>query len=193
MSDIYVVIAQDPDGPLRHMVCSRVRFSETSASTYVPIANIQAGVLKEGNKIVGFNGRVCREIVWQGWFLPGDDEQSKKFPWRFKAAAETGDGRKKAEAATHGDNFLSCFFIRQQGVILSATGEVIGYTHLSQTGPVLSKRRMDMAEEGMPHTSAPIRETCIGEWDGVEQSRQDLRQLFKEWESAPTFYDVLQS
>jgi hypothetical protein len=176
---------------LRHMVFSKLSLSESLASPFIPITNIRMGEWKEGSEMTRVNGRIrSKDMAWQGWFLPGDDRHSQKFPWQFVAAARTGNSRDKARAATYGENFLSCFFSRDHVSHSSDTGVAVEYVQFSQTGPIVSTRRIGNVEEGRPYYSDTPKMTLAGEWDGMEEEIPQVEQLFREWSTAPTFYDL---
>jgi hypothetical protein len=188
---IVVGPSQEQSRNLRHMVFSKLSLGESFASPFIPITNIRMGEWKEGSETTMVDGCIrSKDMAWQGWFLPGDDRQSQKFPWQFVAADRTGNSRDKAKAATAGENFLSCFFSRDHASHSSGTGVAVQFVQFSQTGPIVSTRRMGKAEEGRPLYSDTPKMALFGEWDGMDVDIPHIEKMFREWKTAPTFYDV---
>jgi hypothetical protein len=102
---LYMVLGPDKDGILRHMGLSRIWTGSTvytgleSTPVHVPLYNIRIGDFKISENDVAAGGSqdfVTKDIAWMGWFIPGDDKISKKFPFESDV--------------TNCCSFLCCFF-----------------------------------------------------------------------------------
>ena len=187
-AEFNIVIGRDSDGKLRHTVFSRLRLDASVQPTFIPIMNARVGDFQVGLETTGLDGTKSRDLAWKGWFIPGDDRVSRRFPWEFRKASV--QGREMAsKAATHGDNFLVCFFDSPQSK--SKANVAVGYLQLSPEGPIVSTRRVDGdSEEGMPYFHDSPKMMCLGKWEGMQADSQELLKKFCEWEGGCTFYDA---
>jgi len=83
---LYMVMGPDEDGVLRHMGLSRIWTGSAdypmlpSTELHVPLYNIRIGDFKESENTNRASGD-STDIAWMGWFLPGDDDNSKRHPF----------------------------------------------------------------------------------------------------------------
>lgn len=187
-AEFNIMIGRDSDGKLRHTVFSRLSLDASMHSAFIPIMNARVGDFQVGLETTGLDGTKSRDLGWKGWFIPGDDRVSRRFPWEFRKASV--QGREMArKAATHGDNFLVCFFDSPQSK--GKANVAVGYLQLSPEGPIVSTRRVDGgSEEGMPYFHDSPKMMCLSEWEGMQADSQELVKKFREWEGGMRFYDA---
>jgi hypothetical protein len=187
-AEFNIVIGRGCDGKLRHMVFSRLNLDASMHPKFIPIMNARVGDFKEGLEVTKPDGTKSRDLAWKGWFIPGDDSVSRRFPWEFRKAS-VGGREMARKAATHGDNFLVCFFDSPQ--CTTKANVAVGYFQASPEGPIVATRRMgDESEEGMPYLHDRHKMMCLSEWEGMQDDSQELLKQFCGWEGCVTFMDV---
>ena len=172
--EMYAAMGPDDDGVMRFMCFTRLRAPESlmgDSCYYVPCFSVRAGDIQQGD---------CQEdFALILWYLNGDDEHSRLFPWRFKDVK----GRSKLErlvSAPHGAPFLASFWTRRLGCC--DLGQISSYCHTRVNGPLLVNRCTGMAQEGRPAVDGPSRwapqSKFMSEWEGMEKEKLQVRDNF---------------